>query len=91
MYENVRLIRMVVTMAFSFVIGYVAALWVTYLDPDGTGGGILAAPAIISVMIFSGLTLIVGVAALRTKYGGYFILSAFLVPILFFVSTILVR
>ena len=71
MYEKVSLIRLSITVAVSFLMGYLAALWVTHLDPDGTGGSILAFPAIISLMVFSCLNFVVGGAALVTKYGGY--------------------
>ena len=38
MYEKVSLIRLSITVAVSFLMGYLAALWVTHLDPDVTGG-----------------------------------------------------
>jgi hypothetical protein len=84
---NAKLILEVATVAGSFLIGYTAAVWVTHLDPDGSGGSILAFPAILSVTAVSALAFIVGMSSLGTNYGRYFLFSVILIPMFFFVAT----
>ena len=83
--------KWVITALIAFSIGYFAALWVTYLDPDGTGGSILAMPAIAAILIATALAVVMGLSSIRTGHGRYFFLSVLLIPIAFLVSTILVR
>jgi hypothetical protein len=89
-YQEMSWVGVAIAVFVSFGIGYVAAVWVRYLDPAGTGGSILAAPAIVAVAALSVLTFFVGIAAIIGNRGGYVLLSSALIPIFFFVSTALV-
>lgn len=68
-----------------------ARIWVTWLDQAGTGGSILAIPAILSVTALVALAFIVGVCALGTGYARYFLLSAILIPTAFLAASALLR
>lgn len=89
--KDFKPIPSVITIAVSFLLGYIAAVWVTYLDPTGTGGGILAIPAILAVGAYSVAAFVAGVAALVARGSVYILFSTALVPIFFFASSVLVR
>ncbi len=55
----------IVTLIASFSAGFLLALWITRLDPDGTGGSILAIPAL---LVASGISIITIVFGLSTIY-----------------------
>jgi hypothetical protein len=81
-----------ITFAGSFFAGYAAAYWTTLLDPGGTGGSILAFPAIMLVALVSIFLFFGGLAISAITRAGYYVMGASLmVPFLFLVSTILIR
>lgn len=81
-----------ITFAISFFAGFVAAYWTTILDPDGTGGSVLAFPAILLTTLVSIFLFFGGLAVSTITELGYYIMGASLmIPFLFLICLGLVR
>jgi hypothetical protein len=84
-------IRWALTAGISFSVGFVLALWVTRLDPDGNGGSVLAMPAIMAAAGISFIAFCFGVFTFYVPVGRSLLASSFLIPAAFLLSTALVR
>ena len=74
-----------ITLLFSLVVGFLAALWRFKLDPEGTGGSILALPVIMTLFPLCITLLLVGLLTLNKSYGPFLVAASFLAFISFYV------
>lgn len=77
---------LVTTVLLSLIGGFLAGLWATRIDPDGTGGSILMLPVIFILFLVCGSLFVTGIISLKNSFGGYLIGASFLIPISFYVS-----
>ena len=84
------LIRWLIPLACGLFIGLVLAVWITRLDPDGTGGSVLAMPALLIGLGISSISFIFGLATAYDPVGRKMLAFSFLIwPVLFIAVSIL--
>lgn len=83
---KVDLKLILVTLASSLLVGYIAAYCGFLLDPGGTGGSILAFPVIAAVTVLSIGLFIGGLVTFSRKPSPYLLASSVVVSISFSIS-----
>lgn len=84
--SDVWFYRLAVTVVLSVFVGWLAAMWrYKILDPEGTGGGILALPISITLFPLCGLLFLLGILTLDRSFGPYLVMASFLIVVSFFI------
>jgi uncharacterized membrane protein YidH (DUF202 family) len=81
----------IVTLIASFGIGFLLALWITRLDPDGTGGSVLATPALLVASGISIITIIFGLSTIYDPIGRRLSAFSILIWVFLFLNLSLIR
>lgn|GEM_PF-4056188 len=90
--NSITLLPLTITVVISVFVGLLAAVWrYKILDPEGTGGSILAMPIILTMFPFCIALFFAGVLTLKERFGPFLILASFLIPISFFVLNRLIQ
>lgn len=79
------------TLIASLIVGFLLALWITRLDPGGTGGSILAIPALLVASVISIITIVFGLNTIYHPAGRRLSAFSIFIWVFLFLGLILIR